>query len=262
MANISLKEHGENSLKPTTIALLFLLIFGPAMPLAVVAQSNTLEWGVDLGEEFIYVIQRASFADASYITLVEPDIPFISELPVGEKAIMNISGLDAIPTLINESSQMPLAHCELMRANDSVSIGTNLTGLVVPIGDWDFLTEIGNITAAGLQLVDTAVAWGSIGTGSFQASDGSVISVYFEVRFEKENGTLDYLRLKYSTLGTDLIDVILVNWHDGMPTVIGADIQLATILMIVIGGVIGLVVAFIVYQRYRAKKPLVQRLGE
>jgi hypothetical protein len=262
MANISLREHGEYSLKTAAFALLFVLVLGPAMPLAVIAQSNTLQWGVDIGEEFTYVFQRAYFSDESYIAVVEPDLPFISELPVAEKAIINVSSLDSIPTLINSNSQMPLAHCNMMRANDSVSIGTNLTSFVVPIGDWDFLTEIGNITASGLQLIDTAEEWGSIGSTSFPARDGSTISVYFEVRFEKDNGTLNYLRYKYSTLGTDLIDVILVNWHEGMPTVIAADIQISTILIIAIGGLVGIIVAFVVYRRYGAKKPLIQRLGE
>jgi hypothetical protein len=262
MAKIPLREYGEYSLKSAAFTLLLLLLLGPAIPLTVVAQSNTLQWGVDLGEEFTYVFQRAYFADASYVAVVEPDLPFISELPVGEKAIVNVSSLDSIPTLINSTSQMPLAHCNMIRANDSLSIGTNLTSLVVPIGDWDFLTEIGNITDSGLQLIDTAEEWGSIGSTSFPAQDGSTISVYLEVRFDKENGTLNYLRYKYSTLGTDLIDVILVNWHEGMPTVIAADIQLSTILIIAIGGLVGIIVAFVVYQQFRAKKPLVQRLGE
>jgi hypothetical protein len=232
------------------------------VPLAAAAQSNTLEWGVSPGDEFTYVFQRAYFESTSYIAVVRQDISFISELPVGEKAIMNVSRLDAIPALINDSSQMPLAYCQLIRANDSMSIGTDLTGLVVPIGDWNFLTSIGNITAAGLQLIDTTGEWGYVVQGSFQASDGSTISAYFEVRYEKENGILNYLRHRYYTWAGDLIDVILVNWHAGMPTVIGADIQPSTILIVVFGGVVGVIIALIVYHRYRSRKPLIQRLGE
>jgi len=71
----------------------------------------------------------------------------------------------------------------------------------VPIGDWDFLTEIGNITElVGVTLIDTDDEWGTVGTGSIQTGDGSVISVYVELRYEKQNGTLNYLRQRYTTL--------------------------------------------------------------
>jgi hypothetical protein len=264
MSSTSLKRDGEYSLRQRNLALLLLsIIICPAIQLSVVAQSNTLEWGVSVDEEFTYVLQRAYFADPAYAVVVQGDFPFITALPVGEKAIMKVTELDTIPNLINESSEMPLAHCDLMRANDSVSIATNQTGLVVPIGDWNFLTEIANISGLqGVTLIDTAEEWGTIGTGTFQATDGSIISIYIEVRYEKENGTLNYLRHRYSTMGNDLIDVVLVNWHQGMPTVIGTEIQLSTILVIVIGGVVGLIVAFIVMQWYKSKKTMAQRLGE
>lgn len=245
------------------VAFILSLTLGTVLPLSVVAQANTLVWGVQVGEESTYLFQRVFFSDPSYVDVVEPDLPFIRELPVGEKAIMNVSTLDTIPALINDTSQMPLAHCDLIRANDSLSIASDLKFFVIPIGDWNFLTEIQNVTGSSeVQIIDTADEWGTIGTGSFQASDGSVISVYFEMRYDKQNGTLSYLRHKYSTLGTDLIDVVFVNWHEGMPTVVGPDVQLSTIFVIAIGGVVGIIIGIIVYQRIKEKKPLVQRLGE
>ncbi|MFW9908980.1 MAG: hypothetical protein ACFFEF_10425 [Candidatus Thorarchaeota archaeon] len=251
-------------MKHKTLAFLLLLIaLSSTMPLAVEAQTHSLEWGLSVDEEFTYVLQRAYFANQEYAVVVQGDLPFISELPVGEMVMMKVAELDAIPTLINESSQMPLGHCDLVRANDSVSIATDQTGFIVPIGDWDFLTEIGNITGrSGVTLINTEDEWGTVGTGSIQASDGSIISLYVEVRYEKENGTLNYLRHRYTTLGTDLIDVVFVNWHQGMPTVIGPEVQLTTILILIGGGVFGLIIAFFVIQWYKKKKPLVQRLGE
>lgn len=235
-----------------------------AMPVSVIGQSNnSLEWGVNVGEEFTYVLQKAYFADPSYLAAVEGDLPFISGLIVGEKATMRVTEIEAIPSLINESVQMPLAYCDLERANDSVSIATGRTEFAVPTGDWNFLTEIGNITGLeGVTLIDTADEWGTVGTGSFQAGDGSVISIHIEMRYEKQNGTLNYLRHRYTTLGTDLIDIVLVNWHAGMPTVIGTEMQLTTILIIAIGGALGLIIAFIVVQSYRNRKPVVRKLGE
>ncbi len=251
-------------MKQKTFALLLLLmVISSSVPLVVEAQTHSLEWGLSVDEEFTYVLQRAYFANPESAVVVQGDLPFISELTVGEMVTMKVAELDAIPTLINESSQMPLGHCNLVRANDSVSIATDQTGFIVPIGDWDFLTEIGNITGRqGITLINTADEWGTVGSGSIQASDGSIISIYVEVRYEKENGTLNYLRHRYTSLGTDLIDVVFVNWHQGMPTVIGTEIQLSTIFILVIGGVVGLIIAFIVIRWYKSKKPLVQRLGE
>jgi hypothetical protein len=251
-------------LKAKSFALLLLIIvLSSAVQLSVEAQANTLEWGVSVDEEFTYVLQRAYFADPAYVIVVQGDLPFISDLPIGEKAIMRITQLETIPSLINESSQMPLGHCDLVRANDSVTIATNQTGFLVPIGDWDFLTEIANITGLqGVTLIDTADEWGTVGTGSFQAGDGSIITLYVEVRYDKQNGNLNYLRHRYTALGTDLIDVIFVNWHEGMPTVLGAELDLTTILVIAIGGVVGVIIAFVVLRVYKNKKPIVRKLGE
>lgn len=242
---------------------MFLLI-STGLPCSVTAQSNnTLEWGVSVDEEFTYVLQRDFFADQAYRAVVEYDIPYLAGLTLGEKAIMRVTALDAIPSLINESEEVPTSSCSLGRANDSVSIITDASGFVIPIGDWEFLEAIGNLTSIqGITLIDTADEWGTQAAGSFQASDDSIISVYVEMRYEKENGTLNYLRHRYSTLGTDIIDVIFVHWYEGMPTILGEDLQLSTILIIAIGGVIGLIIAFLVLQAYRGKKPLVQRLGE
>ncbi|RDE12039.1 MAG: hypothetical protein C4K48_10520 [Candidatus Thorarchaeota archaeon] len=259
------KTHGEYSLrlKPVTI-LMLLVVIDLAMPVSVIGQSNnSLEWGVGVGEEFTYVLQKAYVGDPSYLAVAGGSLPFISGFVVGEKMTMRITQIESIPSLINESTQMPLAHCDFERASDSVAISTGRTEFAVPIGDWDFLTGIANITGLeGVTLVNTEDEWGTISIGSFQTADESVISYHFESLYEKQNGTLNYFRQQYAVLGTDLIDVVLVNWHAGMPTVIGTEIQLTTILIIAIGAIVGLVVAFMVVRGYRNKKPIVRRLGE
>ncbi len=240
-----------------------LILICSAIPLTAEAQSNNaLEWGVDVDEEFTYVLQRAYFADPIYSQIVAVDMPYVSSMTVGEKATLRVTGLDEIPSLIYESSQMPKSSCELVRANDSVPIMAGLSNFVIPIGDWDFINEISNITGLeGVTLIDTADEWGTTGVTAYQAG-GSVITITVEIRYEKENGTLNYMRQRYSTLGNDLIDIILVNWHPGMPTVIEEGLQMSTLLIILIAVVVGLIVAIIVYQGYRAKKPVVQKLGE
>ncbi|MBE0525836.1 MAG: hypothetical protein IH631_02770 [Candidatus Thorarchaeota archaeon] len=250
-------------LKVFSLAFILLLIYS-SVPLAAEAQANhSLEWGVDVDEEFTYVLQRAYFADPSYIQVVVADLPFITDMIVGEKYTLIVTDLDAIPTLINESSPMPHSLCDLERANDSVSLITGLLDFAIPIGDWEFVNVMSNFTGLqGTTLVETAEEWGITGAGSFLAGDNSVVTLTIDLRFEKENGTLNYIRHRYSTLGTDLIDIILVNWHEGMPTLAPADIQLTTILIISIAAVVVLFVSILVYQGYRGKKPIVQKLGE
>ena len=57
------------------IAILMTPMFGP-----VLAQSNhTLEWGVDPGEEFTYVLQRAYYADSNNRVFIVSLLPFLAE---------------------------------------------------------------------------------------------------------------------------------------------------------------------------------------
>lgn len=241
-----------------------LLLVCASIPLVIDAQSNhTLEWGVEVDDEFTYVMQRAYFADPSYAQVVAPDLPFVSNMTVGEKATLRVTEIDDIPILINESSQMPQSLCELERTNDSVPIRTGLLNFVIPIGDWDFVNEMTNITGLeGVSLIDTDDEWGTTGAGSFLAGDGSVVSITIDIIYEKENGTLNYLRHRYSTLGTDLIDIIIVNWHEGMPTIVSPGLQTPTVLIISIAAVVCFIVSILVYQGYRGKKPVIQKLGE
>jgi len=140
---------------------------------------------------------------------------------------------------------------------------TDLTSLVIPIGDWDFLSEIENITGTvGLTLIDNDDEWGTIGTGIIVDPGAVDITVHIEMRFEKENGTLSYLRHRYSALGNDIIDVIFVHWYLGMPTIVEEGVSAITVMMIALIGMIGLIVAFVVYRGIKSKKSIIQRLGE
>jgi hypothetical protein len=252
-------------MKPRLLASILLLailitpMFGP-----VLAQSNhTLEWGADPGEEFTYVLQRAYYADNSNRAVIEGQLPFLAEMQPGQKVLLEVDHLDTIETLINESAQLPRSYCNLLRNNDSVVIMTNLTSFVVPINDWEFLDEVENITGiAGLTLIDTEDEWGTIGVGIFQGNEGGEITIRVEMRYEKENGTLSYLRHRYSSLGSDFIDIIFVHWYPGIPTIVGGGIQAFTMMIIAVSGVMVLIIAFVVYRVMKGKKSVVQRLGE
>ncbi|MFW9805280.1 MAG: hypothetical protein ACFFFK_00965 [Candidatus Thorarchaeota archaeon] len=232
--------------------------------MSVFAQSNhSLEWGVDTGEEFTYVLQREFYADSNSRAFIEAQLPFLAELQAGQKAYLEVNHLETIESIINESSQLPRSYCSLLRINDSAVIMSDLTSLVIPIGDWDFLDEIENITGTqGQTLINNLDEWGFTASGLITNPGASDISVHIEMRYEKENGTLSYLRHRYSSLGNDLIDVIFVHWYPGMPTIVGGGIQTTTLLIIAVSSIMGSIIAFIVYRGIKSKKSIVQRLGE
>ena len=242
----------------------FLVVIISPMFVPVLAQSNhSLEWGVDVGEEFTYVLQREHYSDDNSRGFVESQLPFLAYIEPGEKVLLQVDYLEVIENLINESSQLPRSYCNLLRSDDSSLIYSDLTSLVIPIGDWNFLGEVENITGTvGLTLIDNEDEWGTIGAGLIIDPGVPDIEIHVEMRYEKENGTLSYLRHRYSQLGNDLVDIIFVHWYTGMPTIVGGGIQTITILIIAMSGVIGLIVTFVVYRTVKGRKPLIQQLGE
>lgn len=243
--------------------MLFFMILIMPMFTPVLAQSNhSFEWGVDEGDRFSYALQREYYSDQTSQTFIETQgiFPFLTEVEPGEKIILQIENLETIEEQINISSQIPLSFCSFRKESDDSLITGNLTGYVLPVGDWENLEELESAT--GLTFVETQDEWGTIGTTVIPGSGGSDISIYVETRYEKENGTLTYLRHRYTALGTDLIDIVLVHWYPGMPTVIGGEIQLATLLIIAMSGFTGVIVAFLAYRYIKGKKSIVQRLGE
>lgn len=246
------------------LVLVTVLLFAP-MVVPIAAQTNhTLEWGADVGEEFIYALQREYYSDlnSQIFMEVQGGLPFLSEIEPGEKVFIEVGSLEPIENMINESTQLPWSYCHMNRFNDSALIFANLTSLVIPVGDWDFLTDMNNESTAGITFVETEDEWGTIGVGVIIGGDESTIDVSVEMRYEKENGTLTYLRHHYSYLGTDLIDVVFVHWYPGMPTIIGGGIETTTILIIITSGLVGVIVAFLVYRGIKSKKTIAQRLGE
>jgi hypothetical protein len=253
---------GEMKSKPLT-SIIVLMVITSTLFIQTLAQSNnSLEWGVNPGDEFTYVLQRAYFEDEYNRPYIEAQLPFLAVLEPGQKVFLEVDHLESIENMINESSQLPRSYCNLLRTNDSAVIITNLTSLVIPIGDWDFLAEVENITGTdGISLVDTEEEWGTIGIGTIPGGSGDA-TVRVEMRFEKDNGTLSYLRHRYTYLGNDIIDVIFVHWYPGIPTIVRGGIQTTTLLIIAMSGIIGLIIAFIVYRGIKSKKSMAQRLGE
>ncbi|MHA2021537.1 MAG: hypothetical protein ACW96N_07475 [Candidatus Thorarchaeota archaeon] len=85
------------------------------------------------------------------------------------------------------------------------------------------------------------------------SSAGTTVNFHIELRYEKENGTLNYIRLRYSALDQDLIDVVFVQWHAGMPTILPPEVQLSSILVIAIVAIVGVLCGFAGYRWFKSK---------
>jgi hypothetical protein len=236
-------------------ALLFCLSIEPV----IATPNHSLQWGVDTNEQFTYALQR-KLGNSSWIGQTSASLSFISAMDEGQKATAVVTSLGLIPDTINSSYDMPNSFCALIRENDSTQLATNFTLFVVPIGDWGFLTQMSGFTSGGWTVINTDTEWGA--TLSLTIEDGDSIAYYQELRYEKQNGTLNYLRLRLSSLGNALLDIVFVQWHPGMPTVLSPELQLSTTLTVLLGVAVASVASVIVYKKHTGRKSIAQRLGE
>ncbi|MHA2241197.1 MAG: hypothetical protein ACXADL_08345 [Candidatus Thorarchaeota archaeon] len=241
-----------------TILVLAIITTGTATS----AQPNhTLEWGVDVDEEFTYALQR-KLLDPTFEVIVALVAPYIQFMDEGQKATIKFSDLEDVPDQIDSLFDIPNSRATIIRENDSSAFVSNSTLFAVPIGDWDLLSDaMGIEEISGAMLVNNENEWGFTTSGTFVA-DGNTISVYQELFYEKENGTQTRFRLRYSVFGGDLVDIVFVRWSEGMPTILPPELQMSTLLIIGVGVAIIIMVAVIVYIGIKSKKPLVQQLGE
>jgi len=233
-------------MKPLATALvLIVLLCSPLIPLASAQTNHNLQWGVQVGDEIILVLQRKLVdpAVAQYLVEYAPIMMNISE---GQRVIANVTFLSPIPSHINSSEQIPLSNCTLTRENDSVVVARDLGMIVLPVGDYDFLTQIGNYTGGeGMSIIDDEEEWGTIMDRSFVIFLFTV-TIHFEMRYLKANGTLSLMEANVNLSGNDIIDIIFVRWRPGMTTVLPGGLQLLTIeisaiALFVIAGVVLLV---------------------
>ncbi|MBD3406260.1 MAG: hypothetical protein GF411_09140 [Candidatus Lokiarchaeota archaeon] len=248
--------------KQKYLAIILTIIFVYSIvPISIAQSNNTMEWGIEEGESFTYALQRKFVADPDQLSFVESQIPFIRGFDEGQKATAFVEYLEEVPQEVIDTNDIPVAKITLRRENDSEVIIENWTAAAVPINDWDILEELsGFADAEGVTIIDTEEEWGTISQGTYSA-ESTNIGYYFEFRYEKENGTLNYMRIRYTSLGNDLVDVILVHWYEGMPTVVSGDIPLTTILGISLGLVIASIVGFLVYRSYKSKRSPIEELG-
>ena len=240
---------------PKTRTLTIAVVLTMVMPALIVsvgsAQSNhNLRWGKEVGDEITYILQR-KIIDPSFAQYFTGYAPFIMRVSEGQKVIANVTYLSPIPTMINASVQMPYSNCTLIRENDSETLTEGFSMVLIPTGDWNFTTEVGNYTGfEGLTLVDNENEWGTVMEGSFQILIFTIM-FHMEMRYEKVNGTLNYMRVNVDMSGNDIIDVIFAQWHPGMDTVLQGELQVLTIALAGVAGLIVVVVGYVIWRRHR-----------
>jgi hypothetical protein len=229
------------------------------IPALMGVSNNSIQWGVQVNEQFTYDLQR-KFGDRSWIDQYNTSLPFIIAMQEGQKVVVTVTALQIIPSTINVTLEMPNSFCTLTRENDSAQLASNSTLFVVPVGDWDFLTQMSGFASTDWTIINTESEWGAF--RSVDVQDSQTITYYQELRYEKQNGTLNYLRVRISSLGNDLMDIVFVHWHSGMPTVLAPELEVSAIAIALLGIGVASVVSVFVYRIYAGRKSIARRLGE
>jgi len=204
-----------------------------------------------------YALQR-KMLDPTYSAYFADYAPFLTEMNEGQRLIARVTHLDPIPSIINESSQMPRSNCTLIRLNDSEVIMEDMFMIAVPTGDWEFTSEMSNFSFfEEATIMDTEDEWGTIIDATFVMALFP-ISIHMEMIYEKTNGTMKLMQMLVNFAGSDIIDVIFAQWHSGMPLVLPRAWQPPFLLVVAILGVAGVVVIFFGRRWYKGRKRIVQ----
>ncbi len=252
------------------IAVTVLLL---CLPVSFVNASpnNTLQWGVQTNEQFTYDLQRKQ-GDPGWINMFptwfnqfpawinqfNELLSFIPSMDEGQQATVTVTGLQTIPSRINTTDEMPNSFCTLVRQNDSAQLVTNSTLFVVLIGDWNFLTHMSGFENTSLTLINTDSEWGASQNIDVMGYSGKgTFNYYQEIRYEKQNGTLNYLELRVSSRGNYALNIVFVHWHAGMPTVLAPELQTTPIVAAVAGllsvGLVSVASVFVYRMQHRRK---------
>jgi hypothetical protein len=226
--------------------IILILVTMSMLPTAVLSQeTHSLEWGVEIGEEYTYALQR-KYGDQEFLDYIAYAVPFIRYLDEGQKMTANFTSLDEIPIEINSSANEPKSYCDLIRQNDSVTVLTASNGFAVPIGDWQFIANLRNITEDnGYTIIDTTNEWGYYASGYYPGLNEVI--VYQELRYEKTNGTLTYYQWSITQYSMNLLDIVLARWEPGMPTILPMGLDLSFYLIAGIAVCVALVCGFLTY---------------
>ncbi len=248
-----MKLNGDKNL--LVLVFIVVLTITPTM-----SNAHSFVWGVDVGDTFTYALQR-KVLDTNYAPLLPYWMSFVTSIDEGTKFNATIKEMDEIPETITTSDQIPLSHAVLV-LEDNTTLLADSTAFAILIGDWEFHGELLNFSSDDPErtIIDTDEEWGLIEDSAFSLG-GQIYEYLFEWRYEKSTGTLAYSRYRVTTLGSDLIDIIISQWHEGDPTILPREIQLITVLMVALGMSVGVIIAILVYRWAKTPRGLAAELG-
>lgn len=227
--------------------------------------EHNLSWGVEIGEEYTYVLQKNVVSDM-FGQFMQNTTMFITDLDEGQKVIARVDSLGEFPDEINSSRFLPSGNCTLIRENDSEVIMENMSMILVPVGDWEFMREISNfsnfmggpggfeenesIEGFEFEQVDNEDEWGTSFSGSFLFAIFA-ITMNMTTIYEKTNGTLKELSFRVNLSGDDILHIVFVKWHPGMETILPGELRLLTLFIITsVTGVVVIIILFIYRRRF------------
>jgi len=245
---------------PTKILALLLITMMALTPTAMAA-NHTFSWGSDVGDEYTYALQRKTL-DLNYAMVLPYWMGFVLGISEGQEFTATVMELEPIPEEIGASENLPLAHVTLAKNNGTDTLEIDSTAFMILVGDWSFHEERLNVTVLPeISLIDTEDEWGTKEESSFTI-DGAVYDYIFEWRYDKQTGALTYVSYRVSTFTGNYIDIIIAQWEEGMPTVLPAEIPIGFVLTIVLGSVVSIVVALLIFKWIRRPKSLAAELGK
>jgi hypothetical protein len=198
-------------------------------------QSDDLSWGISVGEEISYVLER-KFVSDTVSEYVEDFAGFLNEIEEGDTIVARCTHLDSILSPVNLSEGVPQANFTLLRESDSQVLLENMQLLAIPVGLWDYETDGMNSSFPGeFEQVNTTEQWGSIISGDFWM--GLInINMHFEMIYYKSNGALLRMKMIVKMLGLTNVDILLthMDWFNNPSstemTVTGPTIDSLTII--------------------------------
>ncbi|MGY5874397.1 MAG: hypothetical protein RTU30_01515 [Candidatus Thorarchaeota archaeon] len=255
----------------TSIVLVALLV---AQFLVVPAYAQTdqeLSWGVEVGDEVKYVLQR-KILDPTFGDQMAGMMPFITEVDEGHTIISRVDYLPPIPEAANESTFL-FANCTIIRANDSEVLMEDMQMTVIPIGRWNESfsfgapfgggppSEVNETTDPGggfdmnFEQVNTTDDWGMTMSAQFWIAIFP-ISFHMEMVYYKANGTLRKLLFTVTMSGNPMFDVLFVQWYPGIVSIVPPEPSLIPYLIAAAIGIpVVLIVVFFVRRR-RSRRSL------
>ena len=195
---------------------------------------QTLSWGVDEGDTFSYALQRKYIdtSDLDWAHSALSSAPFLALLEEGQIVNMTVTLLEAIPSIINATDDVPLSYCTLTRENEPIGLSKAPLLFVIPVDVWSLSIDLKRYSERLLNTYhgggDTIYANDSDDTwtltNDYWHGQKPIYFGIIQLQFYKETGILKSLWFQETLPGrfsdTILWDMLFVHWTSGMPTIV------------------------------------------